>query len=240
MASDWMRSEIMGEFEDFMVAICVDEVNGNYEMRFGFFNPDVDEYVDRAGRIFKNIGLRPIRSKSIYLFIYESNDYIIDKSVDFANLVISRKGRVGGSLDEEMYELFKAYEKVKNSLKIWVPRLKEFDGYLSNFGMEDLINGEKDILVYDQYSNFALAVMEKKEKTKEIKNPYKRMTDILNRPITKGDITELMLDDILNLKSSVKKNNENGIELYSNNIQNYSKILDYDPTMMLEGIIKKK
>lgn len=234
-----MRSEIMGEFEDFMVAICVDEVRGNYEMRFGFFNPDVDEYIDRTSRIFNGVGLRPIRSRSIYLFIHESNNYIIDKRVDFANLVISREERGGGSLDEEIYELFKAYEKVKNPLKTWAPGLMEFDEYLSNFGMEDLIMGETNVLVYNQYNGFTLAVMEKNKGVDGTKNPYERMMDILDHPITKDEITELMLDDILNLKSSVKENNEKKIKLYSNNIQNYSKILDYSPTIMLEGIIKK-
>jgi hypothetical protein len=240
MESGWMRSEIMGEFEDFMVAICVDEVRGNYEMRFGFFNPDIDEYINRINLDFNKNGLRLIRSKSFHLFIHESNNYMIDTRVDFANLVISREERGMGSLDEEMHELFKAYGKVKNPLKIWAPGLTEFDEYLSNFGMEDLISGETDVLVYNQYHGFALAVMEKKKGVKGTKSPYERMIEILDHPITKEEITELMLDDILNLKSSVKEKNEKGIGLYSNNIQNYSKILYYDPAMMLEGIIKKK
>ena len=107
-------------------------------------------------------------------------------------------------------------------------------------GMEDLIMRETDVLVYNQYHGFSLAVMEKKKGIKSIKSPYERMIEILDHSVTKEEVTELMLDDILNLKSSVKENNEKEIELYSNNIQNYSKILDYNPSMMLEGIIKKR
>ena len=53
MNKDWMRSEILGEFEEFMVAICIDELIGNYEMRFGFFNSDMEEYISKAYDEFK-------------------------------------------------------------------------------------------------------------------------------------------------------------------------------------------
>jgi hypothetical protein len=49
-----------------------------------------------------------------------------------------------------------------------------------------------------------------------------------------------MLDDILKLKNSVKERNDKDTRLYSMNIRNYSKILDYNPNELLKGIIKKK
>ena len=66
-----MQSEIFGEFEEFMVAICIDEMVGNYEMRFGFFNPEIKEYTTKTHKGFKEKGIRPIRSKSLYLYIFD-------------------------------------------------------------------------------------------------------------------------------------------------------------------------
>ena len=48
-----------------------------------------------------------------------------------------------------------------------------------------------------------------------------------------------MLDDLLKLKDSVKRNNEKNIKFYSMNIKNYSKILNYDTYDLLKKIIKK-
>ena len=56
-----MRSEIFGEFKEFMVAICIDESIGNYEMRFGFFNPKIEEYIAKIYKEFKEKNIRPIR-----------------------------------------------------------------------------------------------------------------------------------------------------------------------------------
>ena len=127
-----MRSEILGEFEEFMVAICIDELIGNYEMRFGFFGPDIGEYTTDTYKEFRKMNLIPIRSKSLYLFADDVNNYIIDKRLEFPNLVISREERVG-VLEEEVYELFNAYNKIKDSLRIWAPELGKFDDYLNNF-----------------------------------------------------------------------------------------------------------
>ena len=144
-----------------------------------------------------------------------------------------------GELEEEVYNLFNAYYKVKDSLTIWAPELGKFDDYLNNFGMDDLIAGKTDILVYNQFEQFALAVIEKKSSVGSTKNSHERMFEIFDTPSTKEEITDLMLDNISKLKNSVKKRNDKGINLYSRNIENYSKILDYDPTKLLSGIIKK-
>lgn len=233
-----MKSEVLGEFEEFMVAICIDEIVGNYEMRFGFFYPEIEEYTTQISNDFREKKIRLIRSKSLYLFVDEVNNYIIDSRLDFSNLIISREDR-NGELEEEVYNLFKAYNKIKNSLKIWAPELGKFDDYLNNFGMDDLIAGKTDILVYNQFEEFSLAVIEKKNSVGNIKSPHERMFEIFETPSTKEEVTDLMLDEILKLKNSVKKKDEKGVNLYSSNIKNYSKILDYDPMELLKGIIKK-
>ena len=233
-----MQSEIFGEFEDFMVAICIDEIVGNYEMRFGFFTSEIKEYTAKTHKGFKERDIRLIRSKSLYLFADDVTNYIIDRKLDFPNLIISREDRTG-ELEEEVYNLFNAYYKVKDSLKIWAPELDKFDDYLNNFGMDDLIAGKTDILVYNQFEQFALAVIEKKSSVGSTKSPHERMFEIFDTPSTKEEITDLMLDDISKLKNSVKKRNDKEINLYSRNIESYSKILDYDPAKLLRGIIKK-
>ena len=233
-----MRSEILGKFEEFMVAICIDESIGNYEMRFGFFNQGKEEYTMMMSNEFKGKKIRQIRSKSLYLFADEVNNYIIDNRLDFSNLIISREDRMG-ELEEEVYELFSAYKKIKNSLKIWAPELCKFDAYLSNFGMEDLLEGKTDILVYNQFEEFALAFMEKGDSIGNTKSPHERMFEIFETPSTKEEVTDLMLDDISKLKTSVKERDKKGIYFYSRNIRSYSKILDYNPHELLESIIKK-
>ena len=235
-----MRSEIFGEFKEFMVAICIDESIGNYEMRFGFFNPDMGWYISKTYDEFKEKDIRLIRSKSLYLFIDGLNNYIIDRKLDFSNLIVSREDREGAELEEEVYELFNAYNKIKDSLRIFAPELNKFDDYLNNFGMEDLINGKTDILVYNQFEEFALAIIEKKNDIAQSKSPHERMMEIFDTPSTKEEVTDLMLDDILKLKNSVKERNDKDTRLYSMNIRNYSKILDYNPNELLKGIIKKK
>ena len=69
-----------------------------------------------------------------HLFIDGLNNYIIDRKLGFSNLIISREDREGAELEEEVYELFDAYNKIKDSLRIFAPELNKFDYYLNNFG----------------------------------------------------------------------------------------------------------
>ena len=94
-------------------------------------------------------------------------------------------------------------------------------------------------MVYNQFEEFALAIIEKKNDIAQSKSPHERMMEIFDTPSTKEEITDLMLESISRLKISVKKRNKKKILLYSESIRNYSKILEYNPDGLLERIIKK-
>ena len=80
--------------------------------------------------------------------------------------------------------------------------------------------------------------MKKKNKLENKVDSYWDVIPPLKEPLTKIEITDLMLDDILKLKDYVKESNEKEINKYSRSIRNYSKILKYDISGMLEKIIK--